>query len=48
MKIIQKFKEASPTIQGMIVLGILLAIGIIIRWRYIFDEIASGFKYFSK
>jgi hypothetical protein len=47
MNPIKKFKSLSSTAQGMIILGIILLIGIIIRWRYIIDEICKGFNYFS-
>lgn len=47
MKLIDKFKDAPSSIQGMIILAIVLIIGIIIRWNYIIEHIARGFKYYS-
>ncbi|MBQ3175148.1 MAG: hypothetical protein IJB58_04175 [Bacteroidales bacterium] len=46
-KISDWFNNLSPTSQGMIVLGIILIIGIIIRWDYILDEVMRGFGFFS-
>lgn len=47
MKIIDKFKELTPTTQGMIIVGILLIIGIILRWNEVMEGIISGFRRFS-
>ena len=46
-KIVEGFNNLTPTAQGMIILGILLVIGIIIRWDYIVGEIGRGFNFFS-
>lgn len=43
-----RFKALSPTAQGFIIVGILLIIGIILRWRFIVDEIMRGFNFFNK
>ncbi|MDR0660068.1 MAG: hypothetical protein LBG19_04540 [Prevotellaceae bacterium] len=45
---IKKFKELSPTMKGFIVLGIILIIGIILRWSTIKEEVKRGFGFFSK
>ncbi|MEF9986311.1 MAG: hypothetical protein RSC28_00980 [Bacteroidales bacterium] len=45
---VAKFKALSPTSQGFIILSILLAVGIIIRWKYIIDEIMRGFNFFNR
>jgi uncharacterized membrane protein len=47
MNLINKFKNAPGSVQGMIILGIVLIIGIIIRWNYIMEHIIKGFKYYS-
>ena len=47
MKLMDKFKELSPTAQGMIIIGILLIIGIILRWDEVSQGIISGFKRYS-
>ncbi len=47
MKLMDKFKELSPTTQGMIIIGILLIIGIILRWDEVSQGIISGFKRYS-
>ncbi len=44
---VAKFKEMSPTAQGLIILCIVLIIGIILRWEYISTEIARGFNFFG-
>ena len=47
MKLMDKFMELSPTAQGMIIIGILLIIGIILRWDEVSQGIISGFKRYS-
>ena len=47
MKLMDKFNELSPTAQGMIIIGILLIIGIILRWDEVSQGIISGFKRYS-
>jgi hypothetical protein len=42
-----KFDELTPTAQGLVILGIVLVIGIILRWEYIITEIGRGFGFFS-
>ncbi len=44
----EKFKSLSPTMQGFIIIGILLIIGIIIRWKFILEEVARGFNFLNK
>ena len=44
----EKFKAQSPTTQGFIIVAVLLIIGIIIRWRFILEEVMRGFRFFSK
>lgn len=46
-KLTEKFKEMSPTAQGLVVLCIILVIGIILRWEYIISEVAKGFDFFG-
>ena len=46
MKLVNKFKKAPTSVQGMIILGIVLIIGIILRWNYIIEHIIKGFKYY--
>ena len=41
MKLMDKFKELSPTAQGMIIIGIIL------RWDEVSQGIISGFKRYS-
>lgn len=43
-----KFKSLSPTVQGFVVVAILLVAGIIIRWQFILDEVMRGFRFFGK
>lgn len=47
LKLVSKFKELSPTVQGFVILALLLIIGILIRWNYIIREVSRGFKFFS-
>lgn len=42
------FLALPETQKGYILLIIILAFGIIIRWNYIIDNIIKGFSYFSK
>lgn len=42
-----KFDELTPTAQGLIILGVVLVIGIILRWNYIITEIGRGFGFFN-
>ena len=44
---IKKFKNLSPTMKGFIILGILLIIGIIIRWSTIKEEVKRSFSFFG-
>lgn len=46
-KIKAKFDELTPTAQGLIILGVVLTIGIILRWNYIITEIGRGFGFFG-
>ena len=47
MKLMDKFRELSLTAQCMIIIGILLIIGIILRWDEVSQGIISGFKRYS-
>ena len=47
MKLMDKFKELSRTVRGMIIIGIMLIIGIILRWDEVSQGIISGFKRYS-
>ncbi len=47
LKLVAWFKESTPTTQGLIILGVLLVAGIILRWNYIVSEIMRGFGFFS-
>ena len=47
LKLVAWFKESTPTTQGLIILGVLLVVGIILRWIYIVSEIMRGFGFFS-
>lgn len=37
------FKEQSTSVKGMVILAILLAVGIIIRWEHVSREVAGAF-----
>ncbi|MDD2595483.1 MAG: hypothetical protein PHD11_06680 [Bacteroidales bacterium] len=41
------YKSQSDTTKGMIWFGIVLIIGIILRWDYIMEHIAKGFNFYS-
>lgn len=47
LKLVAKFKEAGPTVQGFIILALLLIAGILLRWNHIVKEAARGFHYFD-
>ena len=46
-RFVGKFKEMSPTVQGFIIIGILLIIGIIIRWNYIIDQVKGSMDFLN-
>ncbi len=46
--IIKKWDDLTPVTRGFILIILIVIIGIILRWRYIFNEAYNGFKYFSK
>jgi hypothetical protein len=46
-KLVADFKEASPTVKAFIVIGLLLIIGIILRWDTIVEEVSNGFNFFN-
>ncbi|MCI1780230.1 MAG: hypothetical protein LKI53_09805 [Bacteroidales bacterium] len=46
-KFTNNVKDLNPTSRNLIILGIILAICVVIRWKYIIDEAVRGFKYFS-
>ncbi len=41
------YQEQSSTTQGMLWLGLLLIIGIILRWDYIYETVKHSFGFFS-
>lgn len=43
-----KFKSLSPTMQGFVIVGLFLVIGIILRWHFIWEEMMRGFRFFGK
>lgn len=46
-RFVEKFKELSPTVQGFIIIGILLIIGIIIRWNYIIEQVKNSIDFLN-
>lgn len=46
-KIINWFKRQSPTIQGMIIVGILCVIGIILRWDFIVEQATKSINFYK-
>ena len=46
--LLKKWNEFTPVTRGFIVILLIVIIGIIVRWRFIIDEVYNGFKYFSK
>ena len=50
-KLIQRYKswykKQTPTVQGFLWMGLLLIVGIILRWNYVWERICNGFNYFS-
>lgn len=46
-KIAAWYKSQNPTTKGMILVGILLVIGIIIRWDYVLEHIIRGFNFYN-
>jgi len=47
-KLFTWYKEQPDTVKGAIWLGIILIIGIILRWDYVIDGISKGFGYYSR
>ncbi|MBO7278922.1 MAG: hypothetical protein J6U70_04895 [Bacteroidales bacterium] len=47
-KLVTWYKEQTPTTQGMIWMGLLLIVGILLRWDYIFETIKRSFGFFSE
>ncbi len=47
MKIWNWYKSQSPTTKGLIIAGLILLIGIIIRWDYVMDGIRRGFNFYN-
>lgn len=43
----KKFSERSTTEKTFIVLIVILAIGVILRWGFIKSEAGRGFRFFS-
>lgn len=48
LKLVAGFKNLPPITQGLIILGVVLIIGIIIRWDYILTEVKRGFDFLNK
>jgi hypothetical protein len=46
-KIKEWYSSQSDTVKAFIWIGVLLIIGIIIRWDYIIDHISKGFDFYS-
>lgn len=46
-RFVKRFKELSPTVQGFIIIGILLIIGIIIRWDYIIEQVNGSIEFLN-
>lgn len=46
-RFVEKFKELSPTVQGFIIIGILLVIGIVIRWNYIIEQVKNSIDFLN-
>lgn len=46
-KVVKWYNEQSPTVKGFLWLGILLIIGIILRWETIITNISKGFEFFN-
>lgn len=46
-KLVEKYENASQSMQVMVFLIIVLIIGIILRWGYIMEQIAAGFRFFN-
>lgn len=45
-RLVEKYKNASPSMQVMVFLIIVLIIGIILRWGYIMEQAAASFRFF--
>ena len=41
------YKEQTPTVKGFLWMGLVLIVGIALRWSYIWKSIGNGFNYFS-
>ena len=46
-KIATWYKRQTTTTQGLIWVGILLIIGIIIRWQYVIEGVVKGFNFLN-
>ncbi len=44
---IKWYKSQPDSVKGAIWLGIILIIGIILRWDYVWDGICRGFNFYS-
>lgn len=42
-----KFKNATPIMQGMIVLAVILIIGIILRWSHIVEQVTRSLDFLN-
>ncbi len=47
LNLVPKFKESNPTVKAFIVIGILLIIGIILRWDFIIEEVSKSFDFLN-
>ncbi len=47
-KITKWYHKQSPTTKGFIWIGIILIIGIILRWDYVIDNVLRSFKFLNK
>lgn len=47
-KIKEWYKKQTDTTKAFIILGIILVIGIIIRWSHIVEAVGRGFNFFRK
>ena len=46
-KLANKFKNASPIMQGMIILAIILIIGILLRCYHIIEQVTGSFRFLN-
>lgn len=46
-KFVAGYKELTPTTKGFIILGVILILGIILRWDTVMEEVKRGFNFFN-